>query len=1127
MNEVVIKSKETKTGVQFRVLKDNQYIFMHVDFQNYYYIKTIDFDAYEDEFYKQFKWCISKTETISQFTKIYLDSNWMRNKTRNFWEERCHTFEADILANKRFLLDKKIILNNTKIPYTFYDIETDDRKPLRQDDRGLIMPQSRILSFSAVNHKGEKIYFELNSDTDEDEKALLIMIIDYFSKYGIVSGWNSIRFDMPYIKGRCDTFGIDYTILNYVNHLDYMELFKKYDKKSRPSFSLNAISNEVLNESKIDQDKGNGAIWNTWLNDKEQLKKYNIEDSNLIYKINKKRMFIEVSMKRADNALCHVQSTVHNSDSGDYLLMREYKKNDIIMPSQPTKEDTIERLKAGKIGGGYTTCFKPGFHENVYIWDFKSEYPSVIQTWNISPETYIETIHNESDAKLIDRNKFIVTPSDFEKEVYHPARIYKKEEGVIPKVVKKLVEERDKIKYTMKEFKISDPDKYKQMYLEQYALKTDSNCFHPNTMVLTKNGIKNIKDLQLNEKVLSINPKTLETEYKKIIALHNENFKGDLIKFENKRTLLRTTPNHKFLLWDKLTKDNIFLPIKNVIKQRHQIPVAKFDNDFSTYLNKTDLNNKIYYDKDNQKHLENFNTKALSELIGWFISEGSLSKQSYLIKITQYKKKNLPLIKKTLEDLNLKFYQIKSGFRFNSRFYYDFLKKNFGDNSYQKKCPIKFLDILDNLSLFKTLDLGDGTKSQGRYTTKSKQLAEDLLHLFNKIGYKTRLKLDKSKSWRLYFNKATLGEKHSLSKQLSKEYYEGKVYNLTIEAHHTLMAAEYKDNGNLGFVWTSQSIYGILAFPMSRYYSWELGDSVTTCARATLKACNKKVEEWGCEVIGGDTDSSFIKLGKDNTTEEINDKYITFLHYWKNKYGCEKNKLIFEYEKKFDKMLFVGKKNYAYIIEEEISIVGLAAIKSDSNPFAAKLQKEFITDILKGTYDELGWATKVEDIYNKVFNQELTTAELLLVKAISKMPADYVGPTIDSSTGQPKVKADGTIQMKSILAHVKLAARLISQGKDIYPGSKIKFIVVKDKPILALSQEEYERGFGSFEYKHKKLGIIDYEWGGGYDALYYWLRIMKPLITAVYTYHKILPDWEFNLSSSQLRKLMSKMEVDE
>lgn len=793
---IIIKSQETRTGVNFRLIKDDKFVFMETPFQNYFYVKYSDYIANEQEFINSFKFCVANAETVGQFVKIILSNNFMRTKVRDFWESKCNTYEADIKANKRILLDKNITLNNTKIPYTFFDIETDDRIPLVKDDRGRVIPKTRILSCAGTDYKGEQVYFELEDDTDEAERKLLTEIINYLSNYGVISGWNSEFFDSPYIKGRCDEYGINYNILDYVNHLDYMGLFKKYDKKSRPSYSLNAISNEVLNESKIEQGKGNGIMYNTWKNNKEQLKKYNLEDTNLIYKINKIMMFVEVSMKRADNAGCHIRNTFNNSDSGDYLLMREYKKSNIIMPSQPTKEEVERRRKQGSIGGGHTTCLIPGFHENVKVFDFKSEYPSVIQTWNIDPTTYVDTIYNDKDAAAIDKTKYIVTPSDFENK-FHPSRIFRKEEGVIPRVVRNLVEARDKIKYTMSEFKDKDPDKYKQLYLEQYALKTDGN-----------------------------------------------------------------------------------------------------------------------------------------------------------------------------------------------------------------------------------------------------------------------------------------------------------------------------------------SIYGILAFPMSRYYSWELGDAVTTCARATLKHCYKELQNWGCKVIGGDTDSTFVLINN-HTVESLNKMFEDLLSAWAQKFGCINNKLVFEYEKNFETMLFAKKKNYAYKMKDKIYIVGLEAIKSDSNKLAAKLQREFIEDILNKKYIEDEWQNKIELIYNKVFNQEMTSAELTLVKALTKMPQEYEGYIIDKKTGKPKIKANGELQNKAIPAHVKLAERLMLQGKEIFPGSKIKFVVVKDKPILAISPDEFEKGSGTFEYKHKKQGIIDYHWEDGYEAKYYWLRVIKPLIKVIFAYYQDLPKWGWNVTDGELKKILNKDEDDE
>ena len=791
--ESVVKTKETRDGVSVRVYKDGKYFFATIPFHNYFYIKTKDFEAYQEEMYSQFSFAIAKTEEKGQFTKIIFSNNFMRNKVRMFWEERCNTYEADILTNKRWLLDNNFKLHNENIPYTFPDIETDDRLPLQHKENGevLVHESARILSFSSTDNTGESVYYVLEEDSDEDERRLLKQIIDYLSKYGVFSGWYSEKFDAPYIKQRCDFMGIDYSILDYINHVDYKELFIKYDKKSRGSYSLNNISNEVLNESKIDQAKGKGAIYNTWLNDKEQLKRYNIQDTVLLYKMNKKLMFMEVSMKRANNSGCHIRSTMYNSDSGDYLLMRAYKERGVIMPSKPTKEQLEERQKMAKISGGFTRCLTPGYHDTVEVWDFKSFYPMTIATFNVGPDTFIERLG--MDTKPEDYPDYIVTPSNYNEErgTKHPRRLYKKERGVIADKCLYLVKTRDTIKYAMKEFEQSDPEKYKQMYLEQYALKTDAN-----------------------------------------------------------------------------------------------------------------------------------------------------------------------------------------------------------------------------------------------------------------------------------------------------------------------------------------SIYGVLSFPPGRYYDWDVGDTVTTCCQSIIKDCYEKLEEWGCTVIGGDTDSTFVLLNK-NTKEDIDAKFVEYFNELAKTWNVDEHFIVFEHEKTVSPMLFVKKKNYAYKESwGKVVIKGLECIKADANPLAAKLQKEFIMQIMDKKLIDLYWENLVQEQHDMVFNQEMSVEELTLIKSLTKMPTEYEGYIIDKKTKQPKIKADGTKQKKAIPAHVKLAERMMKQGVELYPGSKIPYIVILDKPILAISPAEYDKQEGEFEHKHKKKGEYIYEWEGGYEASYYWLRVIKPLIKVAKSYYGELPDWSWNLTAAQMNKML-------
>ena len=62
------------------------------------------------------------------------------------------------------------------------------------------------------------------------------------------------------------------------------------------------------------------------------------------------------------------------------------------------------------------------------------------------------------------------------------------------------------------------------------------------------------------------------------------------------------------------------------------------------------------------------------------------------------------------------------------------------------------------------------------------------------------------------------------------------------------------------------------------------------------------------------------------------------------------------------------------------------------------MQKNFIHDLFENKYDEKEWEASIERVYNNVFNQELTTDDLILVKALTKMPEEYKGDVIDKQT---------------------------------------------------------------------------------------------------------------------------------
>jgi len=83
-----------------------------------------------------------------------------------------------------------------------------------------------------------------------------------------------------------------------------------------------------------------------------------------------------------------------------------------------------------------------------------------------------------------------------------------------------------------------------------------STCHDEETLCYTNNGIKKYGDINLNDKVLSINVETNDIEWKPIKRIIVKNYDGDLINIEGRRTSFNLTPDHNMLLIQN--KKNIY-----------------------------------------------------------------------------------------------------------------------------------------------------------------------------------------------------------------------------------------------------------------------------------------------------------------------------------------------------------------------------------------------------------------------------------------------------------------------------------------------------------------------------------------------------------------------------------------
>ena len=118
------------------------------------------------------------------------------------------------------------------------------------------------------------------------------------------------------------------------------------------------------------------------------------------------------------------------------------------------------------------------------------------------------------------------------------------------------------------------------------------NCYDRLTQVMTNNGFKYFIDLQTNDKVLTLNPETLETEYQEPIAFYRYRYKGFMLLFEDDYINLKVTPEHNMLESGKLKKA---LLCEKIYQDTGKL---EFINDFNKKYQFNGLIKRISYDDD-------------------------------------------------------------------------------------------------------------------------------------------------------------------------------------------------------------------------------------------------------------------------------------------------------------------------------------------------------------------------------------------------------------------------------------------------------------------------------------------------------------------------------------------------
>ncbi len=360
-----------------------------------------------------------------------------------------------------------------------FDIEVRNPKGMPSADKDEIIMISLASNFGLESVLSTKSSSFDYVETLESEKEMIKRFVEIVNTEcpDLILGYNSDNFDFPYINDRAKKLGVPMNIgmdgsgIKFLRrgftsaavvrgrlHIDLYPIMRRHLTLDR--YTLERVYKELFGEDK--EDVEGDEIWKYWDSNGEKLEElfeYSMDDAIAAYKVGDKMLPINRELTRIVGQPFFDITRMASGQMVEWLLTRKAYEYGEVIPNKPSQSE-YSRRRGFKYVGGYVKEPVKGLHENILSFDFKSLYPSIIISKNISPDTLVKNGEAE---------EYYTAP-----EVPHK---FKKEPiGFVPSVIGNLLKERAKIKDIMK--KIDDPVEKKILNVQQQALKTLANSMY-------------------------------------------------------------------------------------------------------------------------------------------------------------------------------------------------------------------------------------------------------------------------------------------------------------------------------------------------------------------------------------------------------------------------------------------------------------------------------------------------------------------------------------------------------------------------------------------------------------------------------------------------------------------------
>lgn len=407
--------------------------------------------------------------------------------------------EFDIAFYKRFLIDNNIS------PTKMLELEGET---IEEDDFDKVMKVEKIsgskgensdystVAFDLETYEGEiimisfytenwkKLYTTVDIDREfseklESEKQLVEKFIAEVNQrdWDVLTGYNTDEFDFKKLRERAQHHGLDLNIGRNGERMKFkrrgrfsaarvkgrmhLDLYPFVSHVLSPglesdTLDLDSVASEILGVGKDELDfKDMKRIWDE-KSDLERFADYAMKDSRLAYRLGERIIPQIFELSKITGLIPFDACRLTYGQLTENFLLQESNERNMLAPNRPTRGERDNRRRQGAYEGGFVYEPDAGLYEDIAVMDFKSLYPTVMVSHNISPDTY--ELENCEDVYILEEYGY---------------KFCQDQQGFFPELIEGLVEERSSIKEKMNKKKNEENLKSRSS-----ALKILANSFY-------------------------------------------------------------------------------------------------------------------------------------------------------------------------------------------------------------------------------------------------------------------------------------------------------------------------------------------------------------------------------------------------------------------------------------------------------------------------------------------------------------------------------------------------------------------------------------------------------------------------------------------------------------------------